>query len=252
MKTFKSLAFEILREAGKPLHVSIITNQAIKKWLVTSWKTPQATMNAVLITDVNSFWVKSRFIKTSPATFALNQDVLSNWKAEINQSDDRIDVPISKVTTKQKWDIAEARIAELITLYWDTSMWCYKPISDDEWIDLIVKQKWSMKTMYLQIKSRFSHGIPKPFTATVKASGVLDQYSMWIVFCSFDYDEWDLRDYLRFVPAPDFLVSANKLQWWKSLWFVSGTSRRKENKRDKYLIDKRLLSQSISEIMWRM
>ena len=58
-------------------------------------------------------------------------------------------------STKQKGDIAEARIAELVTRYGDTTLSCYKPISDDEGIDLIVKEKGSLKTMYVQIKSRF-------------------------------------------------------------------------------------------------
>ena len=58
---------------------------------------------------------------------------------------------ISKdVSSKQKGDITEARIAELITLYGDTTLSCYKPISDDEGIDLIVKRKESLKTMYIQ------------------------------------------------------------------------------------------------------
>jgi hypothetical protein len=41
---------------------------------------------------------------------------------------------------QNKKAIAEARIAELIMLYGDTTLSCYKPIFD-EGIDLIVKKK---------------------------------------------------------------------------------------------------------------
>ena len=62
---------------------------------------------------------------------------------------------ISRVSSKQKGDIAEARVAELITLYGDTEVSCFKPISDDEGIDLIVKPKGHLKALYIQVKSRF-------------------------------------------------------------------------------------------------
>ena len=73
---------------------------------------------------------------------------------------------------------------------------CYKPISDDEGIDLIVKKKESLKTMYIQIKSRFGDNPDSIFTATVKAKSVLDKYSMALIFCFFDTEQGDLWDYV--------------------------------------------------------
>lgn len=73
MTSFKSIAYQILKKANKPLHVSKITQIALKRGLLkTSGKTPAATMSAQLVVDVNKKKQKSRFIKTAPSTFAIN------------------------------------------------------------------------------------------------------------------------------------------------------------------------------------
>jgi hypothetical protein len=73
MNKFKNAAIEILKDATEPLHYKEITKQAIDRGiLVSEGKTPDASMNAQLITEVNSMGDASTFIKTAPATFALN------------------------------------------------------------------------------------------------------------------------------------------------------------------------------------
>ncbi len=149
MNSFKDIAYQILKEAGRPLHSKEITKVALKKgWLKTAGKTPEATMNAQLVVDINSKKEKSRFIKTAPSIFWLNEDLKDLSVKDIKKSENIYKVS-KGVSTKQKGDIAEARIAELIMLYGDTTLSCYKPISDDEGIDLIVKEKKSLKTMYI-------------------------------------------------------------------------------------------------------
>ena len=145
-------------------------------------------MNAQLVVDINSKKDKSRFAKTAPSTFGLNPEYKEPQKAETAKQENKY--TISKdLSSKQKGDMAEARMAELITLYCDTTLSCYKPISDDEGIDLIVKRKESLKTMYIQIKSRFGDNPDDIFTATVKASSVVDRYSMALIFCFFDTED---------------------------------------------------------------
>ncbi len=52
--TFKGVAYEILKEAGVPLHSDEITERALRLgWLKTAGKTPNQTMNAQLVVDVN-------------------------------------------------------------------------------------------------------------------------------------------------------------------------------------------------------
>lgn len=248
MSTFKEIAYEILKDEGSPLHSKEITKIALKKgWLKTAGKTPEATMNAQLIVDINSKKNKSLFVKTAPSTFGLNPDVIRKAKEILNEVklEEKKYIISEDISTKQKGDIAEARIAELVTLYGDTSLACYKPISDDEGIDLIVKERDSLKTVYIQVKSRFGNNPDNAFTATVKTSSVSDNYSMVLVFCFFDTEKGDLWDFLWLVPAPDFLVMSNKLMGGKNLGFVAGRQRKEGNKWDKYLIDKRDLANEI-------
>jgi hypothetical protein len=253
MATFKSIAYQILKEAGKPLHSKEITKRALERGLVSEGKTPEATMNAQLVVDINTKKNKSRFIKTAPSTFAINPDFEGRPQKIEEEEKEEKQYAISKnISTKQKGDIAEARIAELITLYGETSLSCYKPISDDEGIDLIVKEKGSLKTMYIQIKSRFGSNPDEIYTATTKATTLVDNYSMAIVFCYFDTEAGDVWDYVWFVPAPDFIKMANKLKNGESLGFVAGRKKKESNKWDNYLIDKRDLANQIIAQMKRI
>ena len=249
MNSFKDIAYQILKTEGKPLHSQDITEIALSRGLLqTAGKTPEATMNAALTSDTNSKKEKSRFRKVGPSKFELNQRL----ENEDVQKKERIYKVSKNVSSKQKGDIAEARIAELITLYGDTTLSCYKPVSDDDGIDLIVKEKGSLKTMYIQIKSRF--GDSGSFTATTKDGSMLDNHSMAIIFCLFDTEEGDLADSLWFVPAPDFLKNANKVQHNgnKLLSFVAGRQKKESNKWNDYLIEKMGLANRIIEEMKRL
>ena len=122
MKSFKDIAYQVLKEVNQPLHSKEITKIALEKgWLNTAGKTPEATMNAQLIVDINSKKEKSRFIKTNLSTFALNPEFNKHSKKYENESSkERIYKISNGISSKQKGDIAEARIAELIALYGDT------------------------------------------------------------------------------------------------------------------------------------
>ena len=244
MKSFKDIAYKVLKEAKKPLHSREITKRALKKGMVSEGKTPEMTMNALLIVDVNKKKERSLFIKTAPSTFSINQKVkIDKPEAQYSVSKD--------ISSQQKGSIAEARIAELIVLYGETSLSCYKPISDDDGIDLIVKQKGSLKTMYIQVKSRFGNGEPKLFQATAKRSTVVDNYSMAMVFCYFDIATGDIWNYVWFVPAPNFIKKASHLKAGM-LSFVAGSQKKESNKWDEYLINKKDLANKIVEQMKRI
>ena len=76
MPSFKSVAYEILKKAKKPLHYKEITEIALKEnQLKTSGKTPHDTMHAQLMRDISSKGRNSRFVKVSPSNFALNKKI---------------------------------------------------------------------------------------------------------------------------------------------------------------------------------
>lgn len=248
MNSFKEIAYQILKEAGKPLHSKEITKIALERgWLKTAGKTPEATMNAQLIVDINTRKEKSLFVKTGPSIFALNPNIKEK-EAKAEKQKEEIYRVSENLSSKQKGDIAEARIAELITLYGEKQLSCYKPISDDEGIDLIVKEKGTLKTVYIQIKSRFGDDPSLIYTATTKANILVDKFSMALVFCFFDTNKGDVWDYVWFIPAPDFIKKANKLSSGL-LGFVSGRKKKESNKWYDYLIDKRNLANEIIKLM---
>lgn len=151
------------------------------------------------------------------------------------------------ISTMMKGKIAEDWIASLVTLYGDQALSCYRPISDDEGIDLIVKQKGPIldKTLYLQIKSRYNLTEKgKAFVSTVKASTVVDSYRMAIIFCYFDFVIGEFQDNLWFIPAIDFLDKANKLKE-NRLGFVASPTTGEGKKWDNYLIEKKDLANAI-------
>ena len=252
VNTFKGVAYEILREAGNPLHSDEITKIALGKgWLKTAGLTPEATMNAQLVVDVNKNGANSLFIKTAPSTFAINQGVKTVKQEELSEEHEKKEYKISEtLMTVQKGNIVEARVSELILLY-GTNLSCYRPLSDDEGIDLIVKEKGSLKSIYIQIKSNFSNDFSKPFVATVKERSTVDNYSMAFVFCLFDTAKGDVHDYVWFVPAPDFIRMAHKDKN-DLLGFVSGKQKKDSNKWDAFMIDKRDLAGRVIEQLKRI
>jgi len=250
--TFKGVAYEVLKEAKRPLHTDEITKIALEKgWLKTAGKTPEATMNALLIVDTNKRGAQSLFKKTGPSTFSINEEIKSVKKEELTEEHEKKEYKVSDtLMSVQKGNIVEARVSELILLY-GTNLSCYRPISDDEGIDLIVKEKGSLKSIYIQIKSNFSDDFSKPFVATVKERSLVDNYSMAFVFCLFDTSKGDVHDYIWFVPAPDFVRMAYKDKN-DLLGFVSGKQKKDSNKWDEFMIDKRDLAGHVIEQLKRI
>src|SRR3989338_7878883 len=104
MNSFKDIAYQILKEAGKSLHSKEITKIALERgWLKTAGKTPEATMNAQLLVDINSKKEKSRFIKTAPSVFGLNESFITLEKIEVKKAE-KVWTISKDVSTKQKGD----------------------------------------------------------------------------------------------------------------------------------------------------
>ncbi len=252
MKIFKTAAIKVLEEAKESLHVREITKRALKNgYLVSDGKTPEATMNALLVVDVNKNGEKSMFEKVGPFTFKLRHTYTLKagaGKFHVKGGDVKLKRTwsvSSNISSKQKGDIAESRIAELLVLYGSESLSCYKPISDDDGIDIIAKKKKSTDSIFLQVKSRYGESSPVSFTATVKTSAFMDHKHMAVVFCFFNTEEGDLSDYLWFVPAGEFIEKANKLLGGTMLGFVAGMNKKEGNKWDQYLIEKKDLANKV-------
>ncbi|MBE0418184.1 MAG: restriction endonuclease [Coriobacteriia bacterium] len=74
-------AEKVLRERGEPLHYRDITARAITKGLIiTSGKTPEATLNAQVALDIKRRGAASRFMRTAPGVFALREWGLAEYE----------------------------------------------------------------------------------------------------------------------------------------------------------------------------
>jgi len=104
MNKFKQAALQVLKESKNPLHYKEITRIAIEKgYLETDGATPDATMNAQLIVDINKLGKASDFIKTDKATYFLNSDRAAIKKVSkkdfenLNEEDEKVKINSSYV-----------------------------------------------------------------------------------------------------------------------------------------------------------
>lgn len=252
MKSFKAIAYQILREAGKPLHYREITDMAIKKGLLTTeGKTPWATMNAQLAMDIKNKGEGSEVIRSDPGYYSLNLKVTRTKTFTTNALIVRHRVN-RNLSTKQKGDLAEARVAELITLYGDEGLSCYHPMSDDEGIDIIVKRRGKLDVVYVQVKSTYGYR-DKGFVSSVKESSIVSKERMLIIFVYFDLSEGDLFDQVFCIPAPDFLrLTHNENKKPGRRVFTVSLNHPDRSKYAEFMIEKRELANRILGIMEKL
>lgn len=251
MKSFKDIAFQILTEQGKPLHYREITDIAIKKGMIkTDGKTPWATMNAQLAMDIKNNGEKSRFHRAEPGYYAVEIEEKRFAGSEIKSKVTGALHSINKdLNTKQKGDIAEARVAELITLYGNEGLSCYRPISDDEGIDIIVKKRGELDVVYVQVKSTYGYK-DRSFVSTVKEKTIVNKERMLILFVYFDLSEGDLFEHVFCIPAPDFLrLTHNEKKQTGHRVFTVELNNPDKSKYAEFMIEKRELANKILEIM---
>jgi restriction system protein len=81
----REAAIQVLSEAGEPLHSDEITKRILgKKLWETSGKTPGATIEAQICTDMQKKGAASPFVRTAPRTFALRSPIASVLESPAN------------------------------------------------------------------------------------------------------------------------------------------------------------------------
>ena len=245
MATFKGAAYKVLKKNGKPLHYREITKIALKEGLIeTEGETPEATMNAYLSMDIRDNGDNAQFKRTDPGYYTLN----SKRTEEVSYTMDtflirnRIN---ESLTAREKGDIAEDRVAELITLYGkEEGLTCYKPKTDSEGIDLVVKRRGSLGVIYLQIKSSFGYKENGRLVSSIKDSNIIESDKMFFVFVYFDLIEGDLFENVFYIPASEFIKKAN-LNNDNRRVFTAGLKNLNRNKFVEFMIEKRELADKI-------
>jgi len=250
MNKFKDSAIKILETANKPLHYKEIVQLALERGILdTEGITPERSMSANLSMDIIKNGENSQFYRAEPGFFGLKS------RKSTQHSRDVIKIQVAKhsvtdsLNTKQKGDIAEARVAELLTLYGDEGLSCYRPISDDEGIDIIAKRRDKLEVAYIQVKSSYGYK-DRGFVSTVREKQVKNKERMILVFVYFDLSEGDLFDQIFCIPAPDFLrLTANEDKKPGERVFTVGLRNPDKSKYAEFMIEKRELANRIIEIL---
>lgn len=86
--SFKSAAYEVLKSENKPLSIQKITDLAKKRnLLISTGKTPEATMGAQLYMDIKKLGDKSPFIQLGKNKFGLREWDIEVLKEEIKRQE---------------------------------------------------------------------------------------------------------------------------------------------------------------------
>jgi len=247
---FLHAAEVVLLDENRYMHYRDITAIAFKKRLIKSpGKTPAATMNAIIgRNDIRKHGNDSLFIRgILPGYIGLRSfSSKTIYKSYGNNKQDTK----KKIETAVKGTVAESRIIELISLYGKKDLVCYKPNSDIEGIDLIVKERNRFEPIYVQVKSTFGYGTEKGFVASIKNGRMFPTKKMVAVFVYFDLIDGDIADRLYCVPMPIFMKLKNEVGKEKRRVFTASINNKKENSIFfPYSIEKRELPDRLAEIL---
>ena len=257
IETFKSSAIKILKEYGRPMNYKEITSIALDSGILKSdGKTPWATMSAILSTDISENNLNSPFYKSEPGFYGLkDKGYLDKIEPVEEISDDTPSTNEIKgyVNSQQKGNIGESRVAELLTLYGNEGLSCYRPVSDDEGIDIIVKKRSTLDSAYIQVKTTFGPSNGRGFVATVKDKNLITKSRMLYVFVYFDTTEGDLFDYIFCVPGPEFAkLTETEDNKNNQRTFTVSLNNPENSKYSEFMIEKRELANKVIEYLDRL
>ena len=119
--SFTECAQKVLEEFGgkKPMHYKVITEMSLEKgWLVTSGKTPEATMNAQVLTEIKRQQKRGdrpRFVQHGGGFLGLSQWMRRGLAFQIEHHNQQVRKTLRKRLLDMKPDEFEKLISHLLT-----------------------------------------------------------------------------------------------------------------------------------------
>lgn len=154
------------------------------------------------------------------------------------------------LSSKQKGQITENRVVELITFGSKGRLTCYTPNSDDDGIDLIVNLKTDFKPLFLQVKSRFKLNKTQ-FVQNVKESTFKSNKSFYLIFILFSEEKLEVER-VWLIPSEDFKQTAflkGAGENYKSFYRFSANPLSKKDRWSMYLVDKTKLGEELLSVL---
>ncbi|HEX7904916.1 MAG TPA: hypothetical protein VF487_13650 [Chitinophagaceae bacterium] len=167
---------------------------------------------------------------------------------------DRLDVEITNISTKQKGNISENRISEIVTLSSKGKLTCYTPNSDDDGIDLVVNPRGAITPIFIQIKSRFVLQKNGRYIHNVGKKTFVTHKCFYLLFVYFNQLTLEV-DKLWLIPSNDFAVLAyDKAEGksYKSFYRFNAGPQSQGDRWAKYSVDKSELGGQIINIILKL
>ncbi|GGG86221.1 hypothetical protein [Paenibacillus radicis (ex Gao et al. 2016)] len=155
------------------------------------------------------------------------------------------------ISSKQKGNITENRVVELITLGSRGQLTCYMPNSDDDGIDIIVNPKGKFNPLFIQVKSRYTLNSKGKFIQNVGINTFNSHINFYIVFLYFNQISLEVET-IWLVPSIEFESNAflkKAGDTYKSFYRITANPVKSNDKWEKYKIEKNKLGSKILEIL---
>lgn len=212
--SFLASAEKILEQSGKPMHYKDITEKALKKGLLFSTgRTPEATMNAQLVTELKrakAIGKPTRFIRSSPGHFSLVKWIKTDLPSQINTHNKEIRKKILARLKALNPDQFEELVGSLLAEMGFESIEVTK-YHNDGGIDvrgaLLIGDVVRIK-MAVQAK-RWESNIPTPIVQQVRGS--LGAHEQGLIITTSDFSKGAIKEANQSDKTPVGLMNGKQL-----------------------------------------
>lgn len=131
---------------------------------------------------------------------------------ELTQEEAEEIVDFSGLGSKVKGDIVEDRVKDLILLYGQGLLNVYRPSTDIEGVDLIVKKKGIFQPLFIQVKSRWKLLRGRSLLFQVAENSLRPHHTYYLIGAYFDPKQLALHDLLVFIPTKKIRKDATRIE----------------------------------------
>lgn len=149
-------------------------------------------------------------IREGEVFIAPQKEMKNELANEITKKAEKI-IDTSNIPSGAKGNIVEDRIKELVLLMGQGLLNVYKPVIDNEGIDLVVLKNGQFHPIFLQVKSRFNAYDSQKLILTV-SQNFKAHHSYYLVGVSFNPETLTIDEPILFMPSKDLQEKAIKLK----------------------------------------
>lgn len=152
---------------------------------------------------------------------------------------------ISNLSTQVKGNIIEDRVKEIILLYGQSLLNIYKPVIDNEGIDLLVMKNGFYHPIFLQVKSRYNAVEEVNLVLTLSRT-FKPHMNFHIVGIAFNTNSLELEDRILFIPSEVISKEAIHLKNG-TIRITASLNKSSRDKWQKYMVSKEELVSKLIE-----